>query len=248
MTDMHADFDSFNRSLMVAIPIFNRVGHWLRLLESVHASRDVLHSNLYAFDDASYAFEPALLRQHLHPQSHLLGVAQHSGDANKAIERIFRFFLQSEGHQHLLLLDCGLIVADDWLHAAWQGRQRCGGLVSLLNAPVHQAVLELPGAPPMVQKQSLGLAGTVWSRALVADVLQHVPLSPRYAWDICRYLSPRLPLCSLLESRVQNVGVDAHSLRAGRFEYGVGFLPGNAVAAQILARENEKMIFELVRR
>ena len=35
------DFDAFNRSLMIAIPVFNRMGHCQRLLESLHASRDL---------------------------------------------------------------------------------------------------------------------------------------------------------------------------------------------------------------
>ncbi|QIL82165.1 hypothetical protein G7047_21195 [Diaphorobacter sp. HDW4A] len=248
MTESSPDFNAFNNSLMIAVPVFNRMGHLLHLLESVRASRDVLHGNLYAFDDASYEFDPMLLRRSLDPKANMMRFNQHSTSAERAIERIFRFFVQSQEHQHLALLDSGLIVADDWLHAAQQGFSRSSGLLSLLNTPMHHTESRIGGTPELLIKQSIGLMGTVWSKPVVVHVLQHVPMSKRYAQDVCQFLRALIPLCCLLESRVQHVGVSQQSLHLKRFEHGVGFAPGNAVAAQILSRETEKIILDLTTR
>lgn len=248
MSAAPTDFDTFNHSLMIAIPVFNRMGHCQRLLESLHASRDLLPSNVHAFDDASHEFEPAQLRGLLHPEAHLLRFSQHSGSAEQALMRIFQCFVHSPTHEHLALLDCGLIVADGWLRAAWQGAMRAHGVLSLLNTPMHRTEHLLDGTPPVLIKQSLGMMGVIWHKPVVAEVLQHVPVSPHYAQAICQHLRARLPLCSLLESQVQHVGVPTHSLQRGPFEHGVGFAPGNDTTARILARETEKLILSLMRR
>ena len=248
MSAAPTDFDTFNHSLMIAIPVFNRMGHCQRLLESLHASRDLLPANVHAFDDASHEFAPEQLRGLLHPEAQLLRFSQHSGSADQALMRIFQRFVHSPTHQHLALLDCGLIVADGWLRAAWLGTVRAHGVLSLLNTPMHRTEHLIEGTPTMLVKQSLGWMGVIWSKPVVADLLQHVPMSPQYSQAICQHLRARLPLCCLLESQVQHVGVPAHSLQRGPFEHGVGFAPGNDTTARILARETEKLILGLMRR
>ena len=236
------NFETFNRETLIAIPVFNRAACLLRLLESLYASQSVLPANVHVFDDASDEFDTHFLRCSLQATSQLIRHDKNSGGADQAVERIFQFFLRSE-YQQLLLLDSDLIVANDWLQASWRGFAHAQGLLSLFNTPTHYA--HAPAGPGLVKKNSVGFAGTLWSRELVSEVLQQVDAGGAYDWDICAYLQNRRNIMCLLESCVQHLGVEGQNSRLAKFDYGAGFAPGNMVTANILARESEKIIFAL---
>jgi len=236
------DFETFNRETLIAIPVFNRAACLLRLLESLHASQSVLLANVHVFDDASDEFDAHFFRCCLHPASRLIRHDENSGGADRAVERIFQFFVHSD-YQQLLLLDSDLIVADGWLHASWRGFAHAQGLLSLFNTPKHHAFA--PAGPGLVQKTSVGFAGTLWSRELVREVLQQVGAGGAYDWDICAYLQNRRKIMCLLDSCVQHFGVEGQNSCLTRFDYGIGFMPGNMVTANIVARETEKIILAL---
>lgn len=87
--------------------------------------------------------------------------------------------LHATGREMLLVLDSDLVVASDWIARALPLMDRCDGLLSLFNTPNH-ARLATDG--PLVEKASVGMAGTIWHRDLAAEVLSSVP--PGKSWDM----------------------------------------------------------------
>jgi hypothetical protein len=81
----------------------------------------------------------------------------------------------------------------------------------------------------IVRKDSIGAAGTVFTRAIVQSIVDNVKPSFKYDWDWCRYLSARgIRLFVTEQSYIQHIGIVGQNCDAVQLiDYGLNFYPSN---------------------
>lgn len=182
-------------------------------------------SSILVIDDASTEYDIEALRPLFPPHAEFIRRPVNSGRADYAAHELMRVFREERTEDILVCLDSDLLVAEDIIATLQDAFPRTDGLLSLLNAPSHPGTLR----DGLLVKRSVGFAGTAWSRAVVAEVLEHVKPSPRYDWDICEHLVAQgREIFCLPHSAVQHLGFaqgqNSHFLRA---DYGLGFTDTN---------------------
>jgi len=164
-------------SLAIGIPTFNRPAI-LRLAAQALA-RCVLPpgTRILVVDDASEDYDEKFLRE-IFPTAEVTRREANSGGADFATRDLLAR-LVATGAELLLILDSDLLIASDAFVRALPLVGQSDGLLSLFNTPTH-ATLARNGA--LVEKASVGAAGTLWTRDLASAVLANVP--PEKVWDL----------------------------------------------------------------
>jgi len=207
--------------LLLGITTYNRLDTVALTARSLRHADGVAEVGILLIDDASTEYGLEALRPLFPPQTQLLRNAVNSGRADFAAHGLMRAFVEQRSEAALVILDSDLLVARDFLATALAVFPRTDGLLSLFNAHSHPGVMR----DGLLVKQSVGFAGTVWSRALVEEVLREVPPTDRFDWDICDHLraTGRQVFC-LPDSAVQHAGLLAgQNSRLLSADYGLGF-------------------------
>jgi hypothetical protein len=202
-------------SLTIGITTYNRTA----LLESTAAAlaqvRHLHSARILVLDDCSQEFDAATLCQ-LFPTADVKRFTEHSGGADYAMHRLFEHFVRTRSG-FLLVLDSDLLASRNLvdrcnriIETARNDARPC--LYSVFNAASHR-VVRVEG--PFAVKQTVGAAGTLWRHDLLADVLQHVPVSRKFDWDWSAYLSRQgVPIRVTLRSYVQHIGCIGQNSRS----------------------------------
>jgi len=194
-------------SLTIGITTYNRRDVLETVARSLAQVDGLAQARLWIVDDCSQEFDAAFLRA-LFPQAEVFRASENSGGADFAMHRLFDRFVQ-HGEGYLLNLDADLLASRHLVTKCRQiieldQRADRPGLYSLFNTASHPA---LAADGEFLLKRSVGAAGTLWPRALLAEVLQNVPASNKYDWDWSAYLGRRgVPIRVTRRSYVQHLG------------------------------------------
>lgn len=235
--------DDLVDSMMITIPVFNRLELLRRLLRTLADTRGIDRSRVVIFNDASTEFSADDLKAEIPNGFVLLSRPENSGRADFAVNQIFLEFLRGQS-EYLLILDSDLLVSSDCLEFVRDVIQETDGVLSLFNTKPHP-VSEETSDERVVLKTSIGFAGSVWSRAIVEDIIGNVPASERWDWDICAYLRGRIRISCARNSKVQHIGFLGQNSSDGSFDYGSGFAPQGTAAQAELAQASEFIIDDL---
>lgn len=212
-------------ALTIGITTFNRRQILEAMAQSLAQVDGLEHAHVWVLDDCSEEFDADFLRR-LFPRAEVFRAFEHSGGADQAMVRLFERFVAS-GSGYLLNLDADLLVSrhvvDRCLRiigsAATASRP---GLFSLFNAGSHPAI----GTDgEFVLKRAVGAAGTLWSHALLGEVMRNVPVSHKFDWDWSAYLTRQgVPIRVTRESYVQHIGrIGQHSRSLATMDHGLAF-------------------------
>lgn len=232
--------DDLVDSMMITIPVFNRRELLRRLLRTLADTRGIDRSRVVIFNDASTEFSADDLEAEIPDGFVLLSRTENSGRADFAVNQIFLEFLRGQS-EYLLILDSDLLVSSDCLEFVCDVIPETDGVLSLFNTKAHP-VSEETSDERVVLKTSIGFAGSVWSRAIVEEIIRNVPASGNWDWDICSYLSGRLRIFCARDSKVQHIGFLGQNSSDGSFDYGSGFAPQGRIAQIELAQASESII------
>jgi len=212
-------------SLTIGITAYNRRSLLEALANSLAQVDGLERARVWILDDASQEFDADFLRS-IFPTAEVVRADTNSGGADQAMHRLFHRFVASRSG-YLLNLDadmlvsrnlvdrCLQIVADDAARAA-----PC--LYSVFNTPAHAIAGVARG---FLVKHSVGAAGTLWERGLLAQVLTAVPVSRKFDWDWSAYLTKHnIPIYVTPTSYVQHMGrTGQHSRSFGTMDHGASF-------------------------
>jgi len=208
------------RDVLIGIPIFNRREIVAATARSLSLADDIAPVSILVIDDASTEFDTGYLASIYPPGSRIVRNAVPSGSASKIARLLMEEFLRGP-ESILIILDSDLLVARDFLHQARTMLPLAEGLLSLFHAHTHPGTEE--GA--LLRKHSVGFAGTVWTRALVEEVLAKLPFMDYFDDRICDYLrEQKRGIFSLKHSAVQHIGlVSGVNSRFAISDYGLSF-------------------------
>jgi hypothetical protein len=205
---------------LIGISVFNRKEIVSATARSLSLAEDIGSASILVIDDASSEFDADYLASIYPPASQIIRQMKNSGMASKVTHLLMEAFLDST-ESILLILDSDLIVTRDFLHQARMMLPLTDGLLSLLHAHTH------PGteAGPLLRKHSVGFAGTVWTRALVEEILAKVQFTVHFDNGICDYLrGQKHGIFSLKYSAVQHIGLLAgENSRFAVSDFGLSF-------------------------
>ena len=198
-------FGAESPSVLLGISTFNRKEIVALSARSLGHAENLSRVDLLVIDDVSTEYDLDYLQSIYPARTQLIRQATPCGTASAVAHLLMQSFLRSE-HSTLIILDSDLLVAKDFLNLALEMLPRTQGLLSLLHAHTH------PGRPAgdLLIKDSVGFAGTVWTRELIREVMEKVPVSSYFDDDICAYLrKENREIYSLRESAVQHIGLSA---------------------------------------
>jgi len=209
--------------ILLGVTTYNRMQTVALAARSLRHAEGVGEVAVVVIDDASEEYSLDALRPLFPPGTAFIRREVNSGRADYAAHALMRYFIEKRDEGLLVCLDSDLLVAGDFLariRAAWP---KSDGVLSLFNAHTHPGVRSARGEG-LLEKETVGFAGTVWSRAVIADVLVNVVPTPRFDWDICKLLEEtgRAIVC-LEDSAVQHIGMVGQNSRFLTSDYGLGF-------------------------
>lgn len=212
-------------TVLVAIPTHEReplVRHCLLTAAELALPQG---SEIVVFDDAS----PTLDVEALMREAGLPVLARRSETrvgASRTSCSIWLAFLEGR-HRHLLILDSDMIANRTAVVDGLRLRDGFDGLVSLYNSRNHPGA---PGGEDRLLKQTVGNAGTLWTRPLAELVLAELSGNSAIVNVDDAYCTlfgqRRIPIVAFERSRVQHLGIVGTNNRYfGGFEHGLGFRP-----------------------
>jgi glycosyltransferase involved in cell wall biosynthesis len=213
--------------LTLGITTYNRRPLLEIFARSLAQVQDLKSTRVLVLDDCSQEYDADYLRR-LFPQAQVFRAEQNSGGADYAMHRLFEHFVRS-GDGYLLNLDADLLLSrrlvrqcQRIIEAERKAPHQRPCLYSVFNTASHPAIGSDDG---FLLKRSVGAAATLWSRALLVDVLQHVPPSGRFDWDWSAYLTGRgVPIRVTPRSYVQHLGRVGQNTRSFvGMDHGEGF-------------------------
>jgi len=235
--------------LTIGITTFNRRGAVEAMASSLRKVELLERVRLLVMDDRSDEFDAPFLERLL-PGAEVIRSASRSGDADRAMHRLFEHFVR-HGSGYLFNLDSDLLCAPDLVKRCFQvirGDRRADSpsLYSFFNAQTHASV---GATDAFCRKATVGAAGTLWRHELLADVIANVPVGRSYDWAWSEYLRQRgVPIWVSKGSHVQHVGAHGQNTPDWlRMDYGqafVGYTPTNLAAFMDALREGVSLLLQ----
>lgn len=221
-------------SIVIGIPTFERRAMVEANAASLRAANlDVGAAvTILVVDDASHEFDAAHLTTIYPAGTIVVRREANSGGADFATHDLLRRCLDL-GSDAVLVLDSDMIVAADFIRNGLEALPQTDGCLSLFNTPSHPT---LGGDGALVTKPSVGTAGTLWDRDLMAEILVAVAAGPAWDWRFSRHLvetGRRIFACAA--SRVQHLGFyDGQNAGPSLGDFGVGFPIDGGETASLL--------------
>jgi len=212
-------------ALTIGITTFNRRTLVEALAHSLARVDGLERARVWILDDASLEFDISFLRS-IFPSAEVCRAESNSGGADQAMHRLFERFVASRSG-YLLNLDADMLVSRNLVDRCLQIIEAdvadpAPRLYSMFNTASHPVV---GVAGEYLVKHSVGAAGTLWERTLLAKVLKSVPVSRKFDWDWSSYLTKQgIPILVTPASYVQHMGrTGQHSRGFGTMDHGARF-------------------------
>lgn len=228
--------------MVVGITTFNRRALVEKCARSLSEAEGIHQAEIGVWDDCSTEYGIDFL-QRCFPGAVIFRSPSNLG-ADRNIYRMYQDFVYRMDADCLVNVDSDLIVNPDFLQCAAGLIDHTDGILSLYHSFKHPggASYSVAGTV-LVEKRSLGSAGVVFTRELLAEIIDKVPPSRQYDWDWSRYLvasGRRLLVCR--ESRVQHLGETGYNTSGFlEMDFGLGFWPQTEFNRRCLVEITERL-------
>ncbi|KAB0664865.1 glycosyltransferase family 2 protein [Oryzomonas japonica] len=214
--------------ITIGITVFNRLDYIRKMCLSLRHSIGLEQCSIRIYDDCSDAFGVDEIKKEFPFVTEFRRRRRNLGsDLN--IQQMYLDFLET-GDDVLINCDSDMIFHGEWLTKIRELLPFTDGVLSCYNStlhiPVEDFVIE---NEKMVRKDSIGSAGTVFTRDIVQCIVNNVKPSYKYDWDWSRYLSSKgVRLFVTERSYIQHIGIVGQNCDASRIiDYGLNFFPSN---------------------
>lgn len=145
------------------------------------------------------------------------------------IQQMYQDFLET-GDDVLVNCDSDMIFHSNWINKIRELLPLTDGTLSFYNSTQHIPVEYLAiGNEKIVKKETIGSAGTVFTRDIVQCIINKVKPSFKYDWDWSNYLSSNgVRLLATERSYIQHIGLVGQNCDADQIiDFGLNFFPSN---------------------
>jgi hypothetical protein len=145
------------------------------------------------------------------------------------IQQMYVDFLET-GDDVLVNCDSDMIFRGDWIEKVQELLPLTDGVLSCYNSSLHSPIEYLSlNDEKVLQKETIGSAGTIFTRDIVERIVNNVRPSYKYDWDWCRYLTSQgIRLLVTERSYIQHIGIVGQNCDAFQIiDYGRNFYPSN---------------------
>lgn len=145
------------------------------------------------------------------------------------IQKMYQDFLET-GDDVLVNCDSDMIFHEGWINKVRELLPYTDGVLSFYNSSQHPPAEYLTiNNERMVRKDTIGSAGTVFTRNIVQQIVNNVRASHKYDWDWSKYLSTTgVRLLVTENTYIQHIGIVGQNCDAAQIiDYGLNFFPSN---------------------
>ncbi|PKN51672.1 MAG: hypothetical protein CVU55_10550 [Deltaproteobacteria bacterium HGW-Deltaproteobacteria-13] len=225
-----------NSKITLAIATYNRKHILEKMIKSLYLSDIGNNVNIRIYDDASTDFDEIFLKEAFPDSKTIIRNPVNMGPG-KNMHRIFTDFIAHDD-DILILNDSDLIFNREWLAIVEQIIDHTDGVMSLYNSVLHTDILEKFQIENinMLNKRSIGGAGSVFKKHIIKKILSELPPSDTYDWDWSNYLvKSGIRLLVTERSYVQHIGIAGFysgnyfggEMSGALCDYGINFIGGN---------------------
>lgn len=214
--------------ITIGITLFNRLDYLKKMCLSLRHSIGLEQCSIRLYDDCSDEFSMDEIIKEFpfvtegKRRDHNLG-----SDFN--IQQMYLDFLET-GDDILVNCDSDMIFHSDWITKIRELLPFTDGVLSCYNSALHtpEELLTINNEN-VVRKDSIGSAGTIFTRNIVQCIVNNVKPSYKYDWDWSRYLSTiGVRLLVTERSYIQHIGIVGQNCDAAQIiDYGLNFFPSN---------------------
>jgi len=223
--------------VFIGIPVYNRIDKLILLAKSIQNINKDMQYTLNIFDDCSTDFDEVYLNG-IFSSANILRNKNNIG-ADRNTYNIWKAFLESD-EDLLFVCDSDLILHQDILMIIKNNFVKTEGVLSLLNASSHLAQEVVN--KDLIVKNTVGSAGTVFSREIVQDLLNNVDSKYITMWDwyFCMYLNEKEKRIFVTKnSYVLHAGIDGENSNVMLFDFSQNFIPSNEFEKEMEANLNK---------
>lgn len=212
--------------ITIGITVYNRLHYVKMMCLSLKNSTALGRCAIRIYDDSSSEFKPDVVINEF-PFVTEYRRREHNLGADNNMHQMYMDFLET-GDDVLVNCDSDMLFRTDWVNKLFELLPLTDGVLSLYNSALHlpSASLEI-GREKLVRKESLGAAGTVFTREIVQSIVENVKPSFKYDWDWSNYLSSKgIRLLVTEDSYIQHIGIRGENCDACMsIDYGLHFYP-----------------------
>lgn len=214
--------------ITIGVTVYNRFDYVKKMCISLKHSVGLEQCSIRIYDDCSYEFGIEELKNEFPFISEFVRRPYNLGsDLN--IQRMYRDFLET-GDDVLVNCDSDMIFHEEWINKIRDLLPYTDGVLSGYNSIQHLPVEYLIiNNEPMVRKDTIGSAGTVFTRDVVQRIVNNVKPSYKYDWDWSKYLATiGVRLLVTERTYIQHIGLVGQNCDAAQIiDYGLKFFPSN---------------------
>jgi glycosyltransferase involved in cell wall biosynthesis len=214
--------------ITIGITVYNRLDYIKKMCLSLGSSVSLEECSIRIYDDCSSEFDVEILKKEF-PFITEYKRRENNLGADFNMQQMHRDFLET-GDDVLVICDSDMIFHSEWINKIRELLPCTDGVFSFYNSALHLPEEHLSIMNEnIVRKDSIGAAGTVFTRAIVQSIVDNVKPSFKYDWDWCRYLSARgIRLFVTEQSYIQHIGIVGQNCDAVQLiDYGLNFYPSN---------------------
>lgn len=232
-----------NLELFIAIFTFNRQDLLEKMSESLAMVKGITEESVFVFDDCSHEYGAEFLRGKFpYAESIIIRNKNVGPDAN--VHAAMLDFLKTK-KGYMVILDSDLLFDCEILKYIKASIPLTKGFLSVYNSCIHGSNGKMQiGDCQFLIKRSTGAAGMVISKELVGSIINEIPLTRKFDWDICSYLNGKnIPILVSEKSYVQHIGFSGYNNSyLTKYEYAINFTPNNEITQRHLLASIENLI------
>ncbi len=214
--------------ITIGITTFNRLDYVKKMCLSLRHTIGLESCSIRIYDDCSHEFDLDEIVKEF-PFVTECKRREHNLGSDFNIQQMYADFLET-GDDVLVNCDSDMIFHSGWLVKVKELLPLTDGVLSCYNSILHVPVdnFSLNGEK-IVRKETVGSAGTVFTRTIVERIVSNVRPSYKYDWDWCRYLATIGTRLLVTErSYIQHIGIVGQNCDAVHIvDYGLNFYPSD---------------------
>lgn len=231
------------KNITIGIPTYNRKKILTSMARSLNESDlSIANVHIRVYDDCSTEFDKTFLKE-IFPNATSITVNEKNLKADLNTFSMYKDFLSSSD-EYFFNADSDLIFRKDWLRFLLANIDNTDGIISIFNTKNHP--VKKDNDDVLIEKETVGAAGTFFSRALVEKIVTNLNAEQQnhVDWSFCKYFTEcgvRI-FCSK-DSYVQHIGFVGQNTRDyGTFDFGKNFLIDSELNGQILNNVMEEFL------
>lgn len=230
--------------ITIGITTFNRLDYVKKLCLSLRHSIGLGQCSIRIYDDCSDEYSVDEIAKEF-PFISEFRRREHNLGSDFNIQQMYLDFLET-GDDVLVNCDSDMIFHSDWINKIRELLPLTDGVLSCYNSALHTPVELLTVNNEMiVKKDTIGSAGTAFTRDIVKCIVNNVKPSYKYDWDWSRYLSTiGVRLLVTERSYIQHIGIVGQNCDAAEIiDFGLNFFPSNDETLKLNVAFFEQVIF-----